>query len=35
LAPLPRALLDFARGLDLTAEIERRISAVIERPSSQ
>jgi len=26
LAPLPRALLDFAQGLDLTAEIERRIS---------
>jgi DNA-binding transcriptional LysR family regulator len=26
LAPLPRALLDFAHGLDLTAEIERRIS---------
>lgn len=25
LAPLPRALLDFARGLNLTAEIERRI----------
>ncbi len=24
LAPLPRAFLDFARGLDLTAEIERR-----------
>jgi DNA-binding transcriptional LysR family regulator len=27
LAPLPRALLDFARGLNLTAEIERRIHA--------
>jgi DNA-binding transcriptional LysR family regulator len=27
LAPLPRALLHFAQGLDLTAEIERRISA--------
>jgi len=25
LAPLPRALLDFSQGLDLTAEIERRI----------
>jgi DNA-binding transcriptional LysR family regulator len=25
LAPLPRALLDFARGLNLTAEIERKI----------
>jgi DNA-binding transcriptional LysR family regulator len=25
LSPLPRALLDFAGGLDLTAEIERRI----------
>ena len=25
LAPLPRTLLDFAQGLDLTAEIERRI----------
>jgi DNA-binding transcriptional LysR family regulator len=25
LAPLPRAFLDFAQGLDLTAEIERRI----------
>jgi DNA-binding transcriptional LysR family regulator len=28
LAPLPRALLDFAQGLDLTAEIERRIHLV-------
>jgi DNA-binding transcriptional LysR family regulator len=27
LAPLPRALLDFAQGLDLTAEIERRINS--------
>lgn len=27
LAPLPRALLDFARGLDLTAEIESRIDS--------
>src|ERR1700722_18645756 len=27
LAPLPRALLAFARGLDLTAEIERRINS--------
>ena len=26
LAPLSRAFLDFARGLDLTAEIERRIT---------
>jgi len=26
LAPLPRALLDFAQGLNLTAEIERRIT---------
>jgi DNA-binding transcriptional LysR family regulator len=26
LAPLPRALLDFAQGLDLSAEIERRIN---------
>jgi DNA-binding transcriptional LysR family regulator len=26
LAPLPKALLDFAQGLDLTAEIERRIA---------
>ncbi len=26
LAPLPRALLDFAQGMDLTAEIERRVS---------
>jgi DNA-binding transcriptional LysR family regulator len=25
IAPLPRALLDFSQGLDLTAEIERRI----------
>jgi DNA-binding transcriptional LysR family regulator len=27
LAPLPRALLGFAQGLDLTAEIERRINS--------
>src|SRR5271154_296538 len=27
LAPLPRAFLDFARGMDLTAEIERRIGS--------
>jgi DNA-binding transcriptional LysR family regulator len=27
LTPLTRALLDFARGMDLTAEIERRISS--------
>jgi len=27
LAPLPRALLDFAQGVDLTAEIERRIDS--------
>jgi DNA-binding transcriptional LysR family regulator len=33
LAPLPRALLDFAQGLDLTAEIERRVIALMERPS--
>jgi DNA-binding transcriptional LysR family regulator len=26
LAPLSRALLDFAQGLDISAEIERRIS---------
>jgi hypothetical protein len=26
LAPLPRALLEFAEGLDLSTEIERRIS---------
>jgi DNA-binding transcriptional LysR family regulator len=26
LAPLPKALLDFAQGLDLTAEIERRVT---------
>ncbi len=28
LAPLPRALMDFAQGLDLTAEIERRIGSI-------
>jgi DNA-binding transcriptional LysR family regulator len=27
LAPLPRALLDCAQGLDLTADIERRINS--------
>jgi hypothetical protein len=26
LAPLPRALLNFAEGLDLTSEIERRVA---------
>ncbi len=32
LAPLPRALLHFAQGTDLTAEIERRISALMMQP---
>jgi DNA-binding transcriptional LysR family regulator len=31
LAPLPRALLDFAQTLDLSAEIERRIVPLADR----